>query len=138
MAKHLRLPSTRQRVTRALVVPVAAVAALAATAPAFAAKGTGGPAATGGSTSASCSASPNPVTQNTDYTLTVNGLAASQIVNVLVSDSGGTTVWQLQADDTGSTAVVGHAWWSGTSNVKVQKQSKHSWTVLATCSFSVV
>jgi hypothetical protein len=54
MAKHLRRPSTHQRVSRALVVPVAALAAVAATVPAFAAKGAGS-GATSGSTGSSLS-----------------------------------------------------------------------------------
>ena len=137
MAKHLRRPSARQRVSRALVVPVAVVAAVAATAPAFAAKG-GGANTTGGSTSASCSATPNPVAQNSDYTLSVRGLAAGDIVNVQVSDAGGTTVWQLQADSSGALSVVGHAWWTGTSTAAIKKQSRHSWSTLTSCTFSVV
>jgi hypothetical protein len=109
---------------------------MALTAPAFAGK----PSASGGSTtsSASCSVNPSPVARNTDYTLTVRGLSASQIVNVLVSDSGGTTAWQLMADSTGTINVVGHAYWTGTSNVNVQKQAKRGWASVTSCSFSVV
>jgi hypothetical protein len=133
-AKHLRPTPRASRVTRALVVPVAVATALGVTAPAFAGKP-----ARGASTSASCSATPNPVAQYADYTLSVRGLPAGEIVNVQVTDgSGATTVWQVQADDTGATGVVGHAWWCGTSNVAVKKQAKHSWTVLTSCSFSVV
>jgi hypothetical protein len=132
--RHLRPTPLANRVTRALVVPVVAITALSVTAPAFAGK----PDRSTTTSTASCSASPDPVAQNTDYTLTVRGLSASQIVNVLVSDSAGTTAWQLMADDGGVISVVGHAYWTGTSSVTVQKQTRHSWSVVTTCSFSVV
>jgi hypothetical protein len=137
MAKHLRPADPARRAARAVTVPAVALAALSLAAPAMAAK-PGGSTATGGTTSASCSASPNPVAQNSDYTLTVNGLAAAQIVNVMVSDSAGTTVWQLQADGSGVITVVGHAYWTGTSKVTVQKQAKRTWSTVTTCSFTVV
>jgi hypothetical protein len=138
-AKHLRPTPRATRTTRALVVPVALVAALGATAPAMAAKSAGGK-PTGGTTTtttATCSASPDPVPWNTDYTLTVKSLAAYDIVNVLVSDSVGTRTWNLQADGTGRIDVVGHAYTSGTSNVTVQKPRNHGYATLASCSFTV-
>jgi hypothetical protein len=134
-ARHLRPTPRAIRVGRALTVPVVALAALSATAPAMAAKPSGGSSSTA---TASCVVNPNPVTVNSDYTLSVSGLAASEIVNVLVSDSQSTRSWVLQADASGTTSVVGHAYWTGTSNVTVQKQVKHNWTVRASCSFSVV
>jgi hypothetical protein len=133
-AKHLRTTSTRRRVSRAVTLPVVALAALSVTAPAMAGKPSGG----GSSSPASCSATPNPVAVDSDYTLAVSGLAANEIVNVLVSDSSSTRSWNLQADGAGSLSVVGHAYWTGTSSVTVQKQVKHNWTVRAACSFSVV
>lgn len=134
MAKHLRRTPTAVRVGRAITIPVVLAGALSVSAPAFAGK----PVRDSGSSTASCSATPNPVAQNTDYTLTVRGLSASQIVNVLVSDSGGTTAWQLMADGTGTINVVGHAYWTGTSTATVQKQVRHGWSTVTTCSFSVV
>ena len=133
-ARHLRPTPRAVRVGRALTVPVVALAALSAAAPAMAARPGGG----GSTSTASCSATPNPVAVDTDYTVSVNGLAADEIVNVLVSDASSTRSWNLQADATGSLSVVGHAYWTGTSNVTVQKQVKHSWAVRASCSFSVV
>ena len=132
--KHLRPTSTSRKVSRAVTVPTVLALAVAGIAtPAFAGKPD-----RGSSTTASCSAAPSPVAQNSDYTLTVRGLSASQIVNVLVSDSGGTTAWQLMADGGGTISVLGHAYWTGTSNVNVQKQVRHGWSTVTTCSFSVV
>jgi hypothetical protein len=137
MAKHLRRTPTALRVGRAITVPVVLAGAMALTAPAFAGK----PAPSGGGTTtsgATCSASPNPVAYNTDYTLTVSRLAAYDIVNVLVQDSVGTRTWNLQADGAGTISVVGHAYTMGNSNVTVQKKRNHGFSTVTTCSFSVV
>ena len=136
-AKHLRPTPRASRVTRALVVPVAALAALSATAPAMAAKGGGG--RTGGSTATvSCAANPNPVAWNTDYDLITSGLGPSVTVNVLVSDSVGTSSWLVTSDANGVAVIHPHANFRGTATAKVQKSTRHSWTQLTSCSLEVV
>jgi hypothetical protein len=88
--------------------------------------------------SGSCSVNPNPVAVTADYTLTGTGLGADAIVNILISDSSNTTSWNLQADANGSTSLVWHSYWTGTSNVTFQEANKHhGWTVVASCSFEV-
>jgi hypothetical protein len=136
MAKHLRRTPTAIRVGRAITVPVVLAGALAVSAPAFAGKPTpgGGSGTTGG---ASCSVSPSAVAYNTDYTLTVRGLAAGAIVNVLVNDAGGTQTWNLQADSSGTTAVVGHAYYRGHTSVAVTKSARKGSTTVASCGFDV-
>ena len=136
MAQHLRRTPAAVRVGRAVTVPVVLAGALAVGAPAFAAK-PGASGSTGG-TGASCSVTPNPVAVNADYTLTVVGLGSGTIVNEVVTDaSGNAKVWQLQANSSGSTSVVGHTYWAGQSNVTIQKQVRHGWSTMATCSFMV-
>ncbi len=130
--KHLRQSPNGRRMRRAMTVSLVAAGLLGATAPAMAAKGGGATAPPSGS----CSAAPSPVPVGTDYTLTGRGLGAYTIVNVLVSDSAGTTSWNLQADANGTTAVVGRAYWTGTSKVTFQTGRRN--TVVASCSFSVV
>ena len=90
---------------------------------------------TGGS--GSCSANPSPVAVGADYVLTGTGLGAYAIVNVLISDSVGTTSWNLQADASGKTSVTWHSYWTGTSSVKFMKSSRHSSSVVASCTFAV-
>ena len=80
---------------------------------------------------------PSPVAVGADYTLTGTGLGAYAVVNVLITDSGSTTSWNLQADGSGTTSVVWHSYWTGTSTVKFLKSSKHGSTVVASCSFLV-
>ena len=138
-AKHAHPTPAANRVGRALSVPLVVATALAgAASPAMAAKGGGGgsgPAAGGG---AACSVTPNPVSVNTDYTLKATGLGAGAIVNEIVTDaSGAMKAWQLQADASGTTSVVGHAYWAGQSDVTIQQQSHHGWSTLASCSFTV-
>jgi hypothetical protein len=88
--------------------------------------------------SGSCSVNPNPVAVAADYTLTGTGFGADAIVNILISDSSNTTSWNLQADADGSTSLVWHSYWTGTSNVTFQEANKHhGWTVVASCSFEV-
>jgi hypothetical protein len=103
---------------------------------AFAAGKGGGGTTSGGS--GSCSANPNPVTVGADYTLVGTGLGAYTIVNVLISDSSSTTSWNLQADANGTSTLVWHSYWAGTTKVTYKKSSgRNKTTVVATCSFSV-
>ncbi len=92
----------------------------------------------GGTGSGSCWATPNPVSVGANYTLTGTGLGAYAIVNVLISDSGGTTSFNLQADGSGRTAVTWHSYWRGTSSVRFLKSSGRGTTTVASCAFSVV
>lgn len=87
--------------------------------------------------SGSCAVNPNPVDVAADYTLTGTGLGAFALVNVLITDSGSTTTWNLQADANGTTGVTWHSYWSGTSNVKFMKNIRRGSTTVASCSFSV-
>jgi hypothetical protein len=100
---------------------------------AFAAK----PAPSGGG-SGTCAANPNPVAVGADYTLTGTGLGANAIVNVLISDSSSTTSWNLQADANGTSTLVWHSYWTGTTKVTYKKSSgRNKTSIVASCSFSV-
>jgi hypothetical protein len=112
---------------------VAAAASMVIASPALAAKPTGGTTSGG-----SCAVNPNPVAALADYTLTASGLGANTFVNVLLSDSGSTTSWNLQASSTGTLSLTTFSYWTGTTKVTIQKSVKHNWATLATCSFSVV
>lgn len=131
-AKHLRATASRRRVSRAVTVPVVALAALSLAAPAMAAK----PSAA--SSTVTCYANPNPVAWNTDYDLVTTGLGASVTVNVLISDSVGTSSWLVTSDASGVAVVHPHANFTGTATAKVQKSTRHGWTQLTTCSLQVV
>jgi len=91
----------------------------------------------GGSTSGSCSVDPNPTTVGADYTLTGTGLDAYAIVNVLISDSNSVTSWNLQADASGTSVLVWHSYWTGTSSVTYQQNNGHRSTTVASCTFEV-
>ena len=86
----------------------------------------------------SCSASPDPVALGADYTLTATNLGSGTIVNVLTTDSMGTTSWNLQADNNGTTSVTWHSYSRGTTNVKMQVHNKNKWQQVGSCSFQVV
>jgi hypothetical protein len=105
----------------------------------FAAKGGNGgkPGGGGGTTSGTCWVNPNPVAIGADYTLTGAGLGAYAVVNVLITDSGNTTSWNLMADASGTAAVTWHAYWTGTTSVSFLKSSRHGSTTVASCSFAV-
>jgi hypothetical protein len=87
--------------------------------------------------SGACAVNPSPVAVAADYTLTGTGLGAYALVNILISDSGNVSSWNLQADANGTTSLVWHSYWSGTSNVKFMKSGRHGATQVAGCSFSV-
>jgi hypothetical protein len=91
----------------------------------------------GGSTSGSCSVSPNPTAVGADYTLTATGLDAYALVNVLISDSNSVTSWNLQADASGTSVLVWHSYWTGTSSVTYQQNNGHRSTTVANCSFEL-
>jgi hypothetical protein len=112
------------------LIAVIAVGLIAGTA--FAGKPSGG-----GTTGGSCSVNPNPVAVGSDYDLTGRNLGAGAIVNVLISDSGGTTSWNLQADASGTASVTWHSYWTGTSSVKFLKSARHGSTTVASCTFAV-
>jgi len=95
----------------------------------------GGTSTSGGG---SCSVNPNPATVGADFTLTGTGLGAYAIVNVMLSDSGVVSSWNLQADASGTSVLVWHSYWAGTTKVTYQKASgHHGSTVVASCSFTV-
>jgi hypothetical protein len=134
-AKHLRPTRTRRHVSRAVTVPVVALAALSMTVPAMAAKPD-----RSSSTSASvtCAANPSPVGWNTDYDLVTSGLGASVTVNVLVSDSVGTSSWVVTSDANGVAVLHPHANFRGTATAKVQQSVRNRWKQLTTCAFEIV
>jgi hypothetical protein len=137
-AQHRR-PTPVHRGRRALAaVAVLGILSLGASSPALAARGGGGKPSGGGTTSGSCSVNPSQVTVGADYVLTGSGLGAGTVVNVLISDSGATTSWNLLADSSGTTSVTWHSYWTGTSNVTFQVSARHGFNTVATCAFSVV
>lgn len=121
--------------SRFVALSITAVLACGLAVPAFAAKGASGGKNT--SPTGSCSVNPNPVAVGADYTLTGTGLGANALVNVLITDSGGTTSWNLQADSAGTASVVWHSYWSGTSNVKFNESARHGSVTVASCAFQV-
>ncbi|MDP9183711.1 MAG: hypothetical protein M3P04_13160 [Actinomycetota bacterium] len=134
MAKHVRPTPTARKLSRAVTVPVVlAVTVAGIAAPAFAGKPGG---STGGTVT--CVANPNPVAWNTDYDVVTSGLGASVTVNVLVSDSVGTSSWLATSDANGVAVVRPHGNFRGTATAKVQKSTRHGWTQLTTCSLEVV
>ncbi len=124
---------TALAIFEAALVAGLVVALVAGTA--FAAKGGGGHQTTGAT--GSCSVTPDPVAVGADYTLVGKDLGANTVVNVLISDSMGTTSWNLQADAGGTTSVTWHSYASGTSSVVFQKSRHHGFTQVASCSFEV-
>ena len=139
MSMHRRPVRGRRTGLAAAALAVAALTTLGASAPALAAKGGGGgkPGGGGTTTAGSCSVNPNPVTVGADYTLTGTGLGAGTIVNILISDSGTTGSWNLQADSNGTSTLVWHSYWTGTTKVTYQVNGRHGSTVVASCSFAV-
>lgn len=91
----------------------------------------------GGSTSGSCAVTPNPVAVGADYTITGTNLGANAVVNLLLTDSHQTTSWNLQADASGTSKLVWHSYWTGTTTATYNKSAKHGSTTVATCSFTV-
>ena len=139
MSAQHRRPTPVHRGRRAIAaVAVLGSLSLGASSPALAAKGGGGRPNNGGTTSGSCSANPNPVTVGADYVLTGTGLGAGTLVNVLISDSGAMTSWNLQADASGTSTVTWHSYWTGTTKVTFQVNGRHGFTTVASCAFSVV
>jgi hypothetical protein len=138
MSIHRRPVRGRRTGLAAAALAVAAITTLGATAPALAAKGGGGGKPGGGGTTAgSCSVNPNPVAVGADYTLTGTGLGAGTLVNVLISDPGNTSSWNLQADSNGTSTLIWHSYWTGTTKVTYQVNGRHGSTVVASCSFAV-
>jgi hypothetical protein len=137
MSMHRRPVRGRRTGLAAAALAVAALTTLGASAPALAAKGGGGKPSGGTTTAGSCWVNPDPVTVGADYTLTGSGLGAGTLVNVLISDSGATTSWNLQADASGTASVVWHSYWTGTSKVTFQVNDRHGFTTVASCSFTV-
>ena len=90
----------------------------------------------GGGGNASCQVSPNPVALGAGYTVLGSGLTPGGMVNVLVSNSGGSNWWSAQADTGGRIAVPAYANWRGANTVKITTGGRRPST-LATCSFSV-
>ena len=98
----------------------------------------GKPGGSSSSGSGSCSVNPSPVAVGADYTLTGTGLGAYAIVNVLLADSGVVSSWNLQADANGTSTLVWHSYWTGTTKVTYQKSSgHHGMSVVASCTFAV-
>jgi hypothetical protein len=110
----------------AAAAAVLAVAGLAS--PASAARRPGG-------AQGSCSVS-GPVTQYGSYTVVGSGLPASTVVNVYVSDSGGTQWSSTTTSSSGTMSVSGYASYTGTYSVSVTSSGRKPST-LATCSFAV-
>ncbi|MFN2614899.1 MAG: hypothetical protein ABR552_08820 [Actinomycetota bacterium] len=120
---------------RALVAVVLAAGLLSISAgTAVARPPTGG----GSSGSAACSVTPNPVGVNQTWTLTGTGLAAGQVVNVLISDAYGTSGFNLQANSSGVVTVSWGSAYAGTHNVKINSTGSKKISTLATCAFQVV
>lgn len=131
--RHAR-PDTSDRRRRVVAGATAVLigASLLTAAPAFAAKGGGGTTSSGG-----CSISPNPVAVGSAYTLTGWGLGSSTLVNVLISDPVSVTSLNLQADAGGNLSLTTSSYWAGTTKITIQKNARHGFTTIATCSVSV-
>jgi hypothetical protein len=86
-----------------------------------------------GSTSGTCSESPNPVALGALYTVTGAHLPAGQIVSVSVTDPKGTQWGSTLTTATGTLTFVGQAAVAGSYSVRITGGSKGS--LLATCGF---
>lgn len=98
------------------------------------ANGKGG---SGGSTSGSCSVSPNPVAVGAQWTVTGSNLGANAIVDVLITDSAATTAFNIQADASGNLTDTWHSYNTGTSKVTMKEASHNKQVTVANCSFTV-
>ena len=132
-ARHLRPTPRAVRLGRALTVPMVALAALSATAPAMAAKPSGG----SSSGTASCSANPSTPTVGTSYQVVARGLAAGTVVDVLVSDGVGTTSLVATADSSGVAVVYPYASFSGNTTATVNKHRKNGFSYVTSCSYTI-
>lgn len=132
---HARRTTTRQVSRAALITTVLGLSLAGSAGPAFAGRPGGGTTTPG---TVTCSATPNPVAWNTDFQLAVRGLAAGALVDVQITDSNSVENWNLMADASGVAATTSHAYWRGTSTVKVIQGSARKAQVVATCSFNVV
>jgi len=56
---------------------------------------------------------------------------------VLISDSGVVSSWNLQADANGTSTLVWHSYWTGSTSVKYMKSGRHGSSLAASCSFTV-
>jgi len=94
----------------------------------------------GGTATAACSATPNPVSVATggQYVLSGWGLNADELVQVNISNSHGTSFWMLQADALGKIAVTTYASWTGTQTVSIYDNGGRSLVFLGSCTFETV
>ena len=88
-----------------------------------------------GSTSGTCSESPNPVAVGGIYTITGSHLAANQLVNVQVSDAKGTQIVSVITTSTGTLTATGQATVAGSYSVKITGGGRKVSTY-ASCGFS--
>jgi hypothetical protein len=86
-----------------------------------------------GSTSGTCSESPNPVAVGAVYNVTGAHLPAGQIVSVSVTDPKGTQWGSTRTTATGTLTFTGVAAVAGSYSVRITGGSKGS--LLATCGF---
>jgi len=134
--QRLSAPKIHHRLRTLSTIAVVAISMCVA-APALAAKPAAKPGGGGSTGGGTCSVNPNPVAVGAGYTLTGRSLGAYALVNVLITDSAGTTSLNLQADASGTTVATSYAYWSGTNSVKFMKSARHGSTMVASCSFMV-
>ena len=91
----------------------------------------------GGSGSGSCEVMPNPVSVGADWTVAGTGLPSSAFVNILESDSVGTTAWFLQTSPTRTLSQTWHSYNVGKSTIQITTAAAHRKITLATCYFQV-
>lgn len=131
---HTRRTTGPARLLVRFAAPLAVALAIGVVSPA-AALAKGGK--TQGSVGPACAVNPSTVAPGSTYGIAASGLPAYTFVNIVVSDSAGTTAYAVQADANGNTSVTGRSYWSGTDSVTVQHYDGHQTTVYATCSFTV-
>jgi hypothetical protein len=90
-----------------------------------------------GTPSGSCSVDPGQVAVAADWTATAWNLGPNRIVNVLVSDSMGTTAFNLASNADGWLDLTWHSYWPGQSTIKVNALSGRKTVLVATCTFEV-
>jgi hypothetical protein len=128
-----RKPIVLLAVLAASAILLSAVIAVDADAARGSGRGGGKGGKGGGSTTAVCSAAPNPVAQGEVVTISASGFAPFASVGYTISSSSGTGGGFVTADSSGGFSFSGAVSWLGTNTVTASGGG-----ATATCAFEVV
>ena len=130
------MDKSRRTVTWGGVLAVLAVAGLLGAAPATASRSDKGGGKTRSAGTGTCSVSPNPVANGTQYTISGTGYKSGQMLDVFSGD-GGIVFAQANGDGNFTTWDRASFLKTGTKTVNVYEMGDRHMSVLATCSFDV-